>query len=186
MDASELVTIMKQVAQRDRQAFATLYKSTAAKLYGVVLRILYRPDLSDEVLQDVYLKIWDKAADFDATKSSVITWMVTIARNRALDIKRRKQPQSVEDLPESVEIAAESDDPLQSRELREALQQVNLCMQGIEQPKRDMVLLAYLHGLSREQLAQKFNAPVATIKTWLHRSLAQLRLCLQSRAEGSA
>ena len=186
MDASELVTILKQVAQRDRQAFATLYKSTAAKLYGVVLRILYRPDLSDEVLQDVYLKIWDKAADFDATKSSVITWMVTIARNRALDIKRRKQPQSVEDLPESVEIAAESDDPLQSRELREALQQVNLCMQGIEQPKRDMVLLAYLHGLSREQLAQKFNAPVATIKTWLHRSLAQLRLCLQSRAEGSA
>jgi len=186
MDASELVTIMKQVAQRDRQAFATLYKSTAAKLYGVVLRILYRPDLSDEVLQDVYLKIWDKAADFDATKSSVITWMVTIARNRALDIKRRKQPQSVEDLPESVEIAAESDDPLQSRELREALQQVNLCMQGIEQPKRDMVLLVYLHGLSREQLAQKFNAPVATIKTWLHRSLEQLRLCLQSRAEGSA
>jgi len=186
MDASELVTIVKRVAQRDRDAFAALYKATAAKLYGVVLRILYRPDLSDEVLQDVYLKIWDKAADFDATKSSVITWMVTIARNRALDIKRRKQPQSVEDLPESVEIAAESDDPLQSRELREALQQVNLCMQGIEQPKRDMVLLAYLHGLSREQLAQKFNAPVATIKTWLHRSLAQLRLCLQSRAEGSA
>ena len=57
------------------------------------------------------------------------------------------------------------------------------CMQGIEQPKRDMVLLAYLHGLSREQLAEKFNAPVATIKTWLHRSLAQLRMCLQTRME---
>jgi RNA polymerase sigma-70 factor (ECF subfamily) len=183
MEISELTGIVTRVAQRDRDAFALLYKATAAKLYGVVLRILIRRDLSDEVLQEVYLKIWEKAADFDASRSSVITWMATIARNRALDVKRRKQPQSLEELPETFDIAADTDDPLQPREQREALEQINRCMQDIEQPKRDMVLLAYLHGLSREQLAEKFHAPVATIKTWLHRSLAQLRICLHSRAE---
>jgi RNA polymerase sigma-70 factor (ECF subfamily) len=181
----ELAAIMTRVAQRDRAAFAQLYNATSAKLYGVVLRILLRRDLSDEVLQEVYLKIWQKAVDFDAARSSPITWMVTIARNRALDVKRRKQPQSLEDLPDSFDIAAEIDDPLQSREQREALHQINRCMQGIEQPKRDMVLLAYLHGLSREQLAEKFNAPVATIKTWIHRSLTQLRMCLDAHAEES-
>jgi len=185
MEASNLIALMTSVAQRDRIAFVQLYKATSAKLYGVVLRILFRQDLSDEVLQEVYLKIWEKAGDFNAAKSSPITWMVTIARNRALDVKRRKQPQSLDDMPETFDIAAEIEDPLLAREQRDALTQVNHCMQGLEQPKRDIVLLAYLHGLSREQLAEKFNAPVATIKTWLHRSLAQLRLCLQGQAEGS-
>ncbi len=184
MDTSELAAVVSRVAQGDRNAFAQLYKATSAKLYGVVLRILFRRELCDEVLQEVYLKIWEKANDFDMTKSSPITWMVTIARNRALDVKRRRQPQSMEELPDTFDIVADEVDPLQSREQREVLMQINQCMQGIEQPKRDMVLLAYLHGLSREQLAEKFGTPVATVKTWLHRTLGQLRMCLHTRMEG--
>lgn len=178
MDASELAKTVTRVAQGDRTAFAELYQATAAKLYGVVLRILNRRDLSDEVLQEVYLKIWQRAAEFDSLRSSPITWMVTIARNRALDLKRRKQPQSLEDMPETMELPADDEDPLAAREQHEELQRVMNCLDGIDGQKREMVVLAYLRGWSREQLATRFAAPVATIKTWLHRSLAQLRACL--------
>ncbi|MES1195346.1 MAG: sigma factor [Steroidobacter sp.] len=84
MEIPELAGIVTHVAQSDRGAFALLYKAISAKLYGVALRILVGRDLSDEVLQEVYLKIWEKAADFDASRSSVISWRVTIAGNRAL------------------------------------------------------------------------------------------------------
>lgn len=182
MDATELAAAVTRVAQGDRTAFATLYQATCAKLYGVVLRILNRRDLSDEVLQEVYLKIWERAAEFDAARSSPITWMVTIARNRALDLKRRKQPDSLEDMPEHIEFAAEEENPLALREQHEDLQRVMSCLDGIDAQKREMVILAYLRGWSREQLSSRFAAPVATVKTWLHRSLAQLRLCLDGQA----
>lgn len=185
MDASELAKTVTHVAQGDRAAFAVLYQATAAKLYGVVLRILNRRDLSDEVLQEVYLKIWERAADFDALRSSPITWMVTIARNRALDVKRRKQPQSLEDMAETADFPAEEADPLAAREQREELQRVMQCLDGIDGQKREMVVLAYLRGWTREQLAARFAAPVATIKTWLHRSLAQLRICLDAKADSN-
>lgn len=182
MDASELARTVTCVAQGDRAAFAALYQATAAKLYGVVLRILNRRDLSDEVLQEVYLKIWERAAEFDVQRSSPITWMVTIARNRALDLKRRKQPDSLEDMADGMELAAEEENPLAAREQHEDLQRVMSCLDGIDAQKREMVILAYLRGWSREQLSARFTAPVATIKTWLHRSLTQLRLCLDGHA----
>ena len=183
MEISELAIAVNRVAQGDRSAFAALYEATSAKLYGVILRILVRRELSDEVMQEVYFKIWERAGEFDAARSSPITWMATIARNRALDVKRRREPQSMEELPETFDIAIIDENPLHNREQREQLEQVNGCLQGIEQPKRDMVLLAYLHGLSRAQLALRFDTPVATIKTWLHRTLTQLRLCMDARVE---
>ena len=95
------------VARRDRAAFADVYRLTSSKLYGIVLRILHRRDLADEVLQEVYVKIWERAADFDPKKASPITWMATIARNRALDELRRKRPVSIEDHPEALDVASD-------------------------------------------------------------------------------
>lgn len=182
MDASELARILRRVAERDRRAFDALYNATSAKLYGIVLRILQRRDVADEILQEAYVKIWEHAAEFDATRSSPITWMVTIARNSALDLRRRKEPLLMEELPELAELGDDDPDPLADRERKEELQQVMQCLEGIETQKREMVLLAYLQGWSREMLAQRFAAPAATIKTWLHRSLAQLRLCMDGKA----
>jgi RNA polymerase sigma-70 factor (ECF subfamily) len=179
MDAAELTTVVTRVAQSDRAAFSELYRATSAKLYGVVLRILNRRDLADEVLQEVYLKIWERAAEFDASRSSPITWLVTIARNRAIDVKRRRETVALDDAPEIDEIAGDDINPLAGDELRQDLQRVQQCLEGIEAEKRNMILLAYYRGLSREQLAERFAAPVATIKTWLRRSLTQLRLCME-------
>ena len=80
---------MRDVARRDQGAFRTLYDATRAKLYGVILGILGERSAADDILQEIYVKIWDRAADYDAGKASPITWMATIARNRALDEVRR-------------------------------------------------------------------------------------------------
>jgi RNA polymerase sigma-70 factor, ECF subfamily len=174
----EIGHLMARVARQDRAAFAELYRATGAKLFGIAFRILRRRDLAEDVLQEVYAKIWRRAGDFDAAKASAITWMAAIVRNRALDEVRRKPAIFFEDLPKSFEPAADNPDPLAGRDRGENLKQLLACLDKLEAPKRQMVLLAYCHGASREALAERFAAPVPTIKTWLHRALAQLRLCL--------
>ena len=172
--------LLRQVAARDAAAFAALYKQTNAKLYGVVARILTRGDVAADVLQEAYVRIWEKAGDFDPVRGSPLAWMATIARNRALDEARRVRPVSLEDQPEGFEPAAEQINPLAARERSEGLAALVDCLKGLDEEKRAVVLLAYYRGLSREALAKRFGRPVPTIKTWLHRSLAQLRDCLAS------
>jgi len=176
----DLTHLLRRVAARDAAAFAALYKQTSAKLYGVVARILNRSDIAADVLQEAYVRVWEKAGEFDPVKGSAIAWMATIARNRALDEVRRVRPASLEDQPESFEPAADEVDPLAKRERSEGLAKLIDCLQGLDEEKRAIVLLAYYRGSSREALAKRFGRPVATIKTWLHRSLAQLRDCLST------
>jgi RNA polymerase sigma-70 factor, ECF subfamily len=177
---ADLADLMSRVAARDERAFAALYKQTSAKLYGVIARILSRADAATEALQETYVRIWEKAGDFDPARGSPLAWMATIARNRALDEVRRVRPGSLEDLPESFEPAADEVDPLAAREQSEALAALVKCLRALDEEKRAAVLLAYYRGMSREALAKRFGRPVPTIKTWLHRSLAQLRDCLKS------
>ena len=175
-----LVLLLQRVAGQDRAAFAALYSATSAKLYGIVLRILRRRDLADEILQDVYVKVWERAGDFDAGRASPVTWMAAIARNRALDEVRRKAPVSLEDMPAGFDVASEAAHPLDLMARSEDGRRLADCLGGLEPDKREIVMLAYLDGCSREELGRRFSAPVATIKTWLHRSLAQLKDCLGS------
>src|SRR5271157_3404574 len=179
-DGEDLAVLLRRVAARDEAAFAALYRRTSAKLYWVVARILTRGDAGAEALQEAYVRIWEKAGDFDPSRGSPLAWMATIARNRALDEVRRVRPGSLEDLPESFEPAADDVDPLAARERSERLAALINCLQALDEEKRAVVLLAYYRGSSREALARRFGRPVPTIKTWLHRSLAQLRDCLAS------
>jgi len=155
-----------------------LYAATSGKLFGIILRILSRRDIAEEILQEVYVKIWQKAGDFDATRASPISWMAVIARNRALDEVRRIKPVSIEDTPQALDIPDPGELAITGIERNEDLQRLLKCLEALEPAKREMVLMAYYRGESREALSQRFGSPVATIKTWLHRSLAQLKACL--------
>ena len=179
-EPSELADLLARVAKRDSQAFARLYKLTQAKLHGVVARIVSRGDASGELLQESFVKIWEKAADYDPEKGSPIAWMATIARNRALDEVRRVRPVSLEYMPEGFEPAAEQIDPLGVRDRSEQLAALTNCLKSLDEEKREAVMLAYYRGYSREALARRFDKPVPTVKTWLRRSLLQLRDCLGS------
>jgi len=175
-----LAELMRRIAGRDAEAFSTLYQQTNAKLYGVVARILTRGDVAADVLQEVYVRVWEKAGEFDPVRGSPLAWMATIARNRALDEVRRVRPVSLEDQPEGFEPAAEDINPLAARERSEGLTALVECLKALDDEKRSIVLLAYYRGVSREALSKRFGRPVPTIKTWLHRGLAQLRDCLAS------
>jgi RNA polymerase sigma-70 factor (ECF subfamily) len=175
-----LADLMRRVAARDSAAFAVLYSETHSKLYGVIARILSRRDVAAEVLQEAYVRIWEKAADFDPAKGSPIAWMATIARNRALDEVRRVRPVAIDDMPYGFDPAAEDVDPLAARQRSESLTALVRCLEGLDPEKRQMVLLAYYRGATREALAKRFDRPVPTIKTWLRRSLSDLKDCLSS------
>jgi RNA polymerase sigma-70 factor, ECF subfamily len=175
---AELVWLLAAVAKGDQAAFERLYGATRAKLYGVLLRILGKPELADDVMQETYLKVWRMAGNFDPTIASPITWMVAIARNRAIDIVRKKADVSVEETPEAMGVAAETPAPLARREMTEELRRLLSCLGKLDPEKQRIVLLAYYSGWSREQLAQKLDIPVNTIKTWLRRSLIEIRECM--------
>jgi RNA polymerase sigma-70 factor (ECF subfamily) len=176
LTSAELVWLLAAVAKGDASAFERLYAATRAKLYGVILRILHRADLADEVVEEAYAQIWTDASQFDPTLSVPITWMVAIARNRAIDVLRRNTDLSVEE--ETAEAAADSAQALDRREMSEGLSRLLTCMGRLSEQQRRLILLAYYSGWSRDQLAQKFTAPASTIKIWLRRAVVEIRECL--------
>jgi RNA polymerase sigma-70 factor, ECF subfamily len=178
MSRQELVEALALTARGDKVAFERMYVSTAAKLFGIVVRILGRRDLAEDVLQDVYIRVWHHASDFDPASGSPITWMATIARNRALDeVKRKSIVRTFDDCPEALEVAS-GDDPGTDHERNEERSRLLACLNALEPEKRRVVLLAYYCGMTREEIARDTDRPVATVKTWLRRSLAQLKGCL--------
>jgi RNA polymerase sigma-70 factor, ECF subfamily len=178
LTSAELVWLLAAVAKGDQAAFQRLYEATRAKLFGVVLRILRRQDLAEDIVQETYVKIWNNAGLFNPGLSSPITWMVSIARNRAIDVVRKRTEVSIEEEPAAMEVASDNPDPLARRELSEDLKRLLECVGRLEPDRQRLVLLAYYNGFSRDELAAKFETPVNTIKTWLRRSLLDVRQCL--------
>lgn len=175
----ELARLLASAADGDRSAFARLYEATAPKLYGVALRILRRSDLAEEAVQDAYVRIWRKASDFDPARASAIAWMSAITRNRALDVARLKREVSLDDAPDQADVAFDAPGPEAEAELSDELRRLAACLGELDEERRSAVLLAYRSGWTREELAARFERPVATIKTWLRRSLMSLRSCLE-------
>jgi RNA polymerase sigma-70 factor (ECF subfamily) len=173
----ELVEALQRTARGDKAAFRLVYEATSLKLYGIVVRILGRRDLADEILQEVYVRVWQRAGDFNTSSGSPITWLAAIARNLALDEARRKTPRSIEEFPEVLQLPSD-DDPLATLERSQDYLRLRACLDRLEPDKREIVLLVYYFGMTREEIASRINRPVATVKTWLRRSLAQLRDCL--------
>ena len=149
---AELVWLIAAVAKGDEAAFERLYGATHAKLYGVVLRILRRQDLAEEVIQEAYVKIWNSAGQFNPGLSSPITWMASIARNRAIDLVRKRTELSLEEEPSAMEVAADSPDPLARREMTEELKRLLECVGRLEPDRQKLVLLAYYTAMHCKRL----------------------------------
>src|SRR3979411_1513041 len=172
---AELVWLIAAVAKGDEAAFERLYAATRAKLFCVVLRLLRRQARAEELIQEAYIKIWNRAGQFNPGLSAPITWMASIARNRAIEVVRKRTELSIEEEPTAIEVAADSPDPLTRREMTEELKRLLECVGRLEPDRQKLVLLAYYNGWSREQLAAKFETPGNTVKTWLRRSMMDMR-----------
>ncbi len=174
--ADALESLLTAVAAGDRAAFRELYRRTAPKLYAIVRALIRNKERSDEILQDAFVRIWRNAARFDPVKGSAMTWLSTLTRRLAIDdLRRRVEPVRSLDADEALQntLAAEVPDPEPVASGR-----LGRCLERLRQDYRRAVLLAYIHGFTYEQLSQRLDKPVGTVKTWVHRGLANLRTCM--------
>src|SRR5450432_1412303 len=177
---SQLVAALARVAGGDRAALRIVYQDTSAKLFGVCIRILNDRSEAEDVLQEVYLTVWRKAASFDPARASPITWLVAIARNRSIDRLRATAGGRRMD---PIDAAAEVRDPAPAAvELVEAAQQstrLGLCLEQLEFRQATAVRSAFLDGNTYEELAERMKVPLGTMKSWIRRGLLKLRDCLE-------
>ena len=124
------------------------------------------------MLQEVYIRVWQRAGDFDPAISSRITGLVTIARNRALDEAQRKTMRSLDDCALLLQLPNE-DNPHADHERAEERRRVQACLDALEPEKSEIVRLPYYYGMTREEIAVRI-----TVKTWLRQSLTHLKVCL--------
>lgn len=167
---------LAQVAEGDRGALARVYQRTSPKLFGVVLRIVRDRQAAEDVLQDVYLKIWRSADAFDPRRASPITWLCAIARNTAIDLRRRNArtlPPPDELPPASVDAARASgaediENPLMLRE----------CLDTLDEHQHRFIRAAFFGGFTYGELAERADVPLGTMKSWVRRGLERLKRCM--------
>lgn len=171
---------MPRIAAGDRAALGQLYQATSAKLFGVCLRILSNRDESEDVLQEVYITIWRRADRFEAGRASVMTWISTIARNRAIDRLRARGPLAYAEQVEELEIddgQPRADALLEAAQSGEAL---GRCLSELDDRTEKVIRTAFFEGVTYEALAARMDAPLGTVKSWIRRGLAKLKGCLES------
>ena len=168
------------VARGDRAAFETLYRSTSAKLFGVCLRILPKRSDAEDVLQEVYTTIWRKADAYDAARASPITWLVMIARNKAID-RARATPSERHAQP--IDLAADLADPTPAgatfAESADESRRLEGCLGELEPQRRRLIRTAFFDGATYDELASRSGVPLGTVKSWIRRSLIKLKACLE-------
>jgi RNA polymerase sigma-70 factor (ECF subfamily) len=178
--ADPLSQLMSRIADGDRGALRQLYDATSAKLFGVALRILSDREETEDVLQEVYVTIWRRADRFDAGRASVMAWISTITRNRAIDRLRARGPlaraEPVEDLEIADETAKGAEALLQSADEAARLQG---CLGELDERTQGVIRTAFFEGVTYEALARRMDAPLGTVKSWIRRGLARLKGCLE-------
>jgi RNA polymerase sigma-70 factor (ECF subfamily) len=173
-----LVAALKQVARGDQRALEDVYMATCAKLFGVCLRICQDREAAEDILQQVYVKVWDRAGRFDPDRASPITWLCAIARNTALDWRRANQAPA--HLPESAAEAIADASPLAWEAIAAEQESARIvaCLDGLDERARRAIHAAFYDGFTYLQLAQAMAVPLGTMKSWIRRALLQLRGCL--------
>lgn len=177
---AELSGLIQRVARSDRKALNAVYDRTSAKLYGVCLRIAGDRDAADDVLQEVYLKVWNRAGRFDPEFGSPITWLCAIARNAAIDWVR-KHGRSINNVADHADTGdAEFGEALELMAEDAERAQIFDCLGALPSNHQRAIRLAFFDGLSHSELASAMHTPLGTTKSWIRRGLVQLRGCLES------
>lgn len=176
--SDDIANLIARTALGDRRAFSVLYDRTSAKLFGVCLRILRDRMQAEDALQEIYVKVWRKAASFNTSRAGAMTWLISIARNQAIDLLRARAP-----LGEAIDVAQfvadDRPDPERLAISSEAGSRIGHCLGELAPERADAVRSAYVEGRSYKELADRHSVPLNTMKTWIRRGLQNLRECLE-------
>jgi RNA polymerase sigma-70 factor (ECF subfamily) len=180
------LTLMEAIRRGDHQAFAQLYDRHAAQVYALCLRVLHRDSEAEAVVSDVFWEIWQKPASFDATRGSCRTYLLTVARSRAIDRWRASATRSrkTEDAGKAAAEQTQDDqlreDPAQRALVSERQEAVRQEIRQLESKQRDALQLAYFEGLTHREIAERLELPLGTVKTHIRNGLRVLRSALKS------
>ncbi|MGY6548596.1 MAG: sigma-70 family RNA polymerase sigma factor [Roseinatronobacter sp.] len=169
------------VTRRDRAALERLYGLVAPKLTGLLTRMLRDRAEVEDALQEVFIRIWERAPTFDPERGTGLNWICAVARNHALDRLRSQRARRAADMvpvDDAPELPAPGRDAEAQVMLRGQMEQVLRCFGELPADRAQAVRGAYLMGLSYQDLAKRHSVPLNTIRTWLRRALITLRECL--------
>jgi len=177
----QVESLLGRCALRDAKALNELYQLVAPKLLGILLRLLKRRALAEEALQDVIVRVWQRANQYEAYRGRGMAWLVSIARNRAIDMLRsQRQLVSIDAVPAiESEISDDSSDSELDTSVTDKMRAaLGHCMQALSQQQRACIALSYVEGLSQDEIARSLDSPLGTVKSWMRRGLQSLKRCL--------
>ncbi len=171
---AQVAAALARCASGDRTALRVIYDVEAPRMVGVARRMLRRQDLAEEAVQDTFMRVWRAARTFDPQKGAARSWLYAILRNSALSILRDESRFT------SDEDAADQAAPMTESALARLPESSALrrCLEQLDPPRRSVVILSYVHGLSHGEMAGKLGVPLGTVKSWARRSLISLQECM--------
>ena len=177
-DREALARALTAVAAGSESALRDVYRSTSAKLFGICLRILNDRAEAEDALQDIYVTIWRRAAGYDADRASPVTWLATIARNRAIDRLRARGGRSFASIEEAAAVPDPRPDALARLEGAQAIGKLHACLAELEARQAQAIRAAFFGGMTYVELADAGAVPLGTMKSWVRRGLIRLKACL--------
>ncbi len=189
-EQNTLAALMSRVSMRDHAAFKQLYELTVCCLLGITVRLLRDRSWAEEVVQEVYVSVWHTAPNYSPHKAQPMTWLMAVARNKALDALRSSRADREhcvrptghdddDDLPDNSADACAG--PLEQLEHAADTHQLRFCLQCLEPPQRQAIALAFYSGLTHAELALHMNQPLGTVKAWVRRGLDRIKRCLEKQ-----
>lgn len=181
-EVSPDATLVNRLLHKDVSAFEQLYNRHSRIVYSLVLRILQQAGTAEEVVQDVFLQLWRNAARYDAARGPFVPWLLTLARNRALDHLRlkserqRRQEDQTDELP-AVTVAPEYEQRLDEKR---RVERVRALLGVLSPQQRRAIELAYFQGLSHTEIAETLKEPLGSVKSWIRNGLLRLKEGLQA------
>jgi RNA polymerase sigma-70 factor (ECF subfamily) len=176
---AHLAATLVATGSEDRVAFRELYRLTSAKLFGIVLRICGERQAAEDVLHDVYLVIWKRAGGWEPGRASPITWLATIARNKAIDWRRAQASRRAAPLSDAPDVADDTPDAEAMLVAAGERHSLHDCLRELEGRQRDAIRTAFFDGVTYAEIAERGGVPAGTAKSWIRRGLARLKECLE-------
>lgn len=170
--------MLANVAKGDERAFAELYRATSPRVFGVIVRMIHDRGEAEDILQEVFATAWRRADTFDPARGSAVTWLVTLGRNRTIDRMRQHREELLGE-NDTTEIADESPTPAVAAESSQERQRLEQCLDRLEPQQKSAIREAFFTGATYSELAQRLAVPLGTMKSWIRRSLMQLKTCLE-------
>jgi RNA polymerase sigma-70 factor (ECF subfamily) len=182
LDDAALAELIQRIVHQDEKALERLYDAAAARVYGLVLRIVQRAALAEEVLEDTFWQVWRQAPRFDAARGRPLTWVLAMARSRAIDALRREQRFQHDELPDDdvADACGASPPPQDLLEATRGNERVHAALASLEPRSRQLVALAFFRGLTHEEIAEQQGLPLGTVKSLIRRALQQLRRVMEA------